>query len=485
MAKNSLESAKTMPINAVYSTLEQIKFPHFTEPFSFFYDLIDLIGNGKQVPLREINLAGGRYTGKTYSVILFIILLIWLFPKLKVYAYIVRKSMAKKAEVFQDICNLWPKILPVKINKTNQTFTGENFFIQTVGLTHFGTGDRMQHLGIHRPSKVDWTFTFFDECGEISNREKLDVLGAISSVGQSLILNASNPFYPSSDYFMDFNKYHPWNEQNIKSKYETSLIVQKNPTDLKMTLYHWSTPLLFKDTPNSHISDDKWIEMRENEKLNKIRSDVIMWGKPAMVESGVYVSEMVNIIFIENLPDRFKKKPSLIAGCYFGFGKFPNSFVLSLLDFKAESLLVIDEYRWNYPFENQSMTQQIHKVLEYLRKIRLSFQAYFQTEILNIYANYDYSTIKKLNELLIEENLPFYFKGIAHDLISNKGWILNNITKLKYLMGSHNLYWERDKAPQLLSELENASWKEDCEEFVREGKVELITALDLALSRLL
>ncbi len=459
-----------------------IKVPQLTAPFSFLYDLIEQIRNKDPVLLREINLAGGRYTGKTFSVILFFILLVWLCPEQKIYGYFVRKSMAKKAEVFQDICNIWPKWLPVKINKTNMTFTGQNFFLQTVGLMHHGTGSRMQHLGIHRPANCDWTITFFDEAGEISNRERLDVLGAISSVGQSLVFNASNPFYASSDYFMDFANYHPWNELEIKTKHQTSKIVLSRPTDAKMSLYHWSTPLLFKDMPNSHISEDKWIEMRENETLNKIRSDVIMLGKPAMVESGVYISEMVNIIHTETLPKKFANNPVFTAGCHFGFGKFPNSLVLALWDNDYESLIVVDEYRWNYPFENQTMTQQLHKVLDYLRKVRNTFQAYFYKNTLKIYSNYDHSTIKKLNQMLSDENLPFYFKGISHDLINNKDWTLNNITKLKYLMGSQNLYWESEKAPKLLTELENCGWKEDCDEFIREGQVEILTALELAIS---
>ncbi len=78
-SKSLSDALKTLsikePVPAI-PTLKAIQFPTLTEPFSFLYDLLDQIGNQQPVNIREINFAGGRYTGKTFSVITFLILLV-------------------------------------------------------------------------------------------------------------------------------------------------------------------------------------------------------------------------------------------------------------------------------------------------------------------------------------------------------------------------------------------------------------------------
>lgn len=169
---------------------------YFLKEFSYFADLVKLIAMKKVIPVNEINLIGGRFSGKSLCFMIFCAL-ICLCGDVRLGITVIRASVNGARDLMKDFVGALEMFkIPFKINRTDgEIIIGSNK-IRIIGLDS-KSSSVAQKAGLPRYTDVDYVITIFEEVFEFTQKQHQALRESIRHSGKEpkgyLVINVCNP----------------------------------------------------------------------------------------------------------------------------------------------------------------------------------------------------------------------------------------------------------------------------------------------------
>lgn len=162
--------------------------------YSWMYDIVKCVLEGKRIPLDEINLVGGRNSAKSVSVqILFCLLAMVNVP---VGLVAVRANKDGASELFQEFSNsVELNNVKCRISKSEMKIKTKNNDIRVIGLNSM-SNYKAKKSGLANVGQVKYLFIYYEERFEFTTEDYLAVREAIRGIGkniQTICINVCNP----------------------------------------------------------------------------------------------------------------------------------------------------------------------------------------------------------------------------------------------------------------------------------------------------
>lgn len=286
--------------------------------YSWMYDIVRAVANGEKVPIDEINLVGGRKSGKSKSVQILFTLLALLPPNCKVGLIAIRCGNDNADELFEDI-KATLDMLDVSYQKSKSDLefrfkSGKK--IRVIGLNSMSSY-AAKKSGLATFGDVDYIFKYYEERFEFSEVDYLAVQEAIRGWGnktQMITINVCNPWAKSNEYIQYCTKYMEWNINLLKEKGNQIGIFDVVDDETKIT-----TRKLFQYTnwrvAQEVLSKSDIAEIRKTWDIDRNRAITTDWGLPGY-EWGAIYTHLLNKV---GTPILQQEPTHIIAGMDFGW----------------------------------------------------------------------------------------------------------------------------------------------------------------------
>lgn len=186
--------------------------------YSWMYEIVKAVANHEAVPLDEINIIGGRSSGKSVSAEILYALLSQLSTKVGLIGVRANKDGAK--EFFAEMLGTFEMCdIKFSANKSEQTIKTKYNPVRILGLNSM-SNYKAKKSGLARVGEVEYIFIYFEERFEFSEEDYLAVREAVRGFGkniQVICINICNPWAKSSPYVQYCEKYQKWDLKQLKS----------------------------------------------------------------------------------------------------------------------------------------------------------------------------------------------------------------------------------------------------------------------------
>lgn len=286
--------------------------------YSWIYDIVEAVKKGVRVPVDEINLVGGRKSGKSVSVQLLFAMLSQIADKIGLIG--IRASKDGGKEFFNDFAEtLGYTNIKYSANFSRQVFkfaTGNE--IRIIGLNSMSKSSAKQS-GLSKIGGVKYIFKYYEERYEFSTKDYQAVQEAIRGLGQDvqvITINVCNPWAKSNPYIAYCGKNLQWNTRELKEKGEQFKIVESLDPETKIV-----TRKLFQYTnwrvAQTVLSKSEIAEIKRTWEIDRNRAQTVDWGLPGYEWGAIYTHLLhkVGIATINPEPEY------ILAGMDYGWSK--------------------------------------------------------------------------------------------------------------------------------------------------------------------
>lgn len=267
----------------------------FLPAYSWMVDLLQLIREKKPLTLDEINLVGGRFSGKSTNVVLFIALAC-LIPDVVIGVVFLRASKDGIMDLIDDVMetlDTWD--IPYKWSSTKKQFIIGNSKIKMIGLNSMSKS-KAKKAGFPK-FNCDYLFKVFEECYEFKEQEHNAIQEAIRHIGKEpyyLTFNICNPWIASNWFVAYCSRYVRFDENILKTKGSQIGIREfiDNETKFKKVMLfqysNWRTAREFLSSAQITLVRQYW-------QTNRLRARTADWGMPGYEDGGIYLHELLKI----------------------------------------------------------------------------------------------------------------------------------------------------------------------------------------------
>lgn len=413
--------------------------------FSYFADLLQLIKDDKQLPIKEMHLCGGRKSGKTLNAYEFALLSCIAAKPNTLVVHCYRQLKLDIKEVRSEIEFLCG-VIGLQLDRQD-THKSENWMKVNGNLIRFrGLYNRAKEsipsIGIARDNGKRYSIRVFDETYQFTKKDIDYIQSAMGGADNTLNIYTSNPWVASHWYVGMLDTIMPF---DLKRLTKQGIYEQwKNDDGVVIHYTNFKVNELLKQ------SDIDLLEA--NLIADPVRSEVEyygMCGTPADTIYGYYLNKVR------------KYKPNGITqyciGVDYGEVESATTAMLCGATMKDE-LAIIDEYY--YANKNNAvhlnMIGFVEKIVQWLRQVATLHDLHH----IEIPIVVDWAA-QGLISLLEQEvrKARLNFKVIK----CKKLEVLQRIDQRKYYM-SRDKYYIHDQCPNHYRELQNARWVEGKQE---------------------
>lgn len=277
--------------------------------YTYLFDIMREIVEHKPLSVSEVNLVGGRKSGKTIACEIFVSLLLT-FPNLKLGIFCFRYGREGIDELFTEFCETLDSLnMSYKSNKSRLYIMVNNYKIRFYFISTMNKTNKAQKSGMSRVSGVDYILRFWDERYQFPDKDVLALKEAVRGVGanniQILDLNACNPWAKSSSYIAYCGSFQSWDLNLLKStgsqigKYQkvvTENFIDNNgkKVELKIVtniIIHYTN---WRITRN-HLGETEIASILETWNTDRNRAMVVDYGMPGYESGAIYTHELHKI----------------------------------------------------------------------------------------------------------------------------------------------------------------------------------------------
>lgn len=339
--------------------------------YSYFWDVVRAVKQGKKIPISAFHLIGGRKSAKTTSIIiLWIALCVFCTPK--TFGWLSWRKMGNDASnLFEDviaILDAYEVPYKTKINRSSNSYEIiVNGNVMKITSIYSQRKNKASKAGFPRFADVKYAFIFFEERFEFDTTEIQSIMEATRSISaindksnetQYIVLNACNPWAKSSPYISYCSKIQQWNIPILKTKgsqlgiYDLKVSLDKDDKRVKRELFHYTNWRVAKD----YLGESEIKNILDTWNFDKTRAATVDYGLPGYEQGAIY-THMLNFIQ-EAIPQEHEY---LLGGIDYGWGRDHNAgktvafFGGASLSGSAYGLDIYNEYV-------QSNSQQVKRV---------------------------------------------------------------------------------------------------------------------------
>lgn len=191
--------------------------------YTWLLDILEAVRKGEKLPVDEINLVGGRLSGKSIAVEMFYIISLSIVGS-KIGMYAIRHMIKDVAETWDEMIQVMDdlEVEPDYFSNQRKIVRKGSNQLRVIGLNST-TKKKAVKAGITNAGNVDYLFKFFEERYEFEERDTLAAKEGIRSKNplcQNLDINVCNPWTKSHDYILYCNKHMLWNLNDLRTKGE-------------------------------------------------------------------------------------------------------------------------------------------------------------------------------------------------------------------------------------------------------------------------
>lgn len=269
---------------------------YFLKEYSYFVDILNLAANRKHLGVNEINLVGGRFSGKSLCAFVFNALMC--MTNLKLGITILRASVNGGKDLFKDFTGSLEMFkIPYLTKKADgEILIGSNK-VRIIGLDS-KSASASQKAGLPRYVDVDYVITVFEECFEFQQKQHQALRESIRHSGKEpygyLVINICNP-WARGNWFIDYCcKHQEFNEQILKTKGSQLgyYKVKDEETGFEYTtIFHYTNWRVSQ----KHLPAHKIMEIKKYWTYDLNRARVADYGLPGIETGAIYAGSMYKI----------------------------------------------------------------------------------------------------------------------------------------------------------------------------------------------
>jgi len=295
--------------------------------YTYIYDIYNAVRKGVEVNLDELNLVGGRKSGKSSAIILLFYILAKLPVQLGLVAF--RSQYKQQAELFRDFVKTYKAYgLPFRAVPTQGSiYIGQNE-IRIIGLNSLSKDKTAQTSGLGKFANAKYIFRFFEERFQFTEDNISDIVESVRGITkeinsnlQIVDINSCNPWAKSSPYISYCALHQNWDLKQLKltgSQIGKYLIpVGKGKETLyKRVIFHYTNWRVAKD----YLSRIEIMKILDTWSTNKKRAATVDYGLPGYEDGAIYTHLLDNLA-----PTIIREQTWLLAGVDYGWGRNARS----------------------------------------------------------------------------------------------------------------------------------------------------------------
>lgn len=404
--------------------------------FGYLLDIAKKMYLKQPLNITKIKQLGSRKSGKTFSDIEFLGILLML-DNIKIHAYLIRNMSKQLNDSWQELKQIIKATYPsinFKISETKKTIEFNDSKI-TCKYLHAQDNSNVKLTGLASNYLYDYVIIWSDERYEITENDYQDLKDAIRGCNQLLEIESCNPWSILNEFIKKTINICPQNEKQIINEYEQFTIIDN-------TIYHYQNWKL-----NSHLKNSDKQQLLEIEKLDPISARVRSHGLVGYESGGIY-SHLIHKISRLLQPSHY-----FSAGLDYGFKDDALATVLVGFDRNFKFVNAIDCLKIENKLVRYDNKQLAYEVVKFYKKLAEKYTQLYEYG-LTVYCDYsNYTFIEMLNDCAIKNNAHtwLYFKDCVKLRLELR--IGKNIA----LMASERLNISMN-AQELLDEFRLAVW---------------------------
>ena len=409
--------------------------------FTFLNNITKAVYTDKRPSIQEYNLIGSRQSGKTKSVAELVCNLLLIGKSTKIYIVRHLTNTLRKtvfAEVMGRLSDL--KVANYcKVSLKPMQILYKDAVIYFEGL-YTPKSSVISLQGLYR-GNVDYCVVWLEEAYELTKEDESALFEAIGGYKHLIIIRTCNPWHLKSDLISYANSEAPFNLAILQDKGE-----QITKKDKK--LFYYSNYKL-----NHYLADSTRALLEATRQHSPKRARVVCDGYYGISEGTIYAEYLNNFELKATGSHGYQ---SVIGGIDVGERNDNLAGILIGVTHDKE-MHVLHEFVYDFKKRGfQDMAMLAKKMFEFFFESVTKYNCYFNNGGVNIYVDYNYSFISMLNHIS-EAN------GSGRQVVfvpCKKEAIEQRIDFLISLLSTERCKIHVKNCPQLLSELEQASYDE-------------------------
>ncbi|WP_342276443.1 phage terminase large subunit [Spiroplasma endosymbiont of Nebria brevicollis] len=363
--------------------------------FGYLLDIAKRMYLKQSLNITKIKQLGSRKSGKTFSDIEFLGILLML-DNIKIHAYLIRNMSKQLNDSWQELKQIIKATYPTIdfiISETKKTieFNGSKI---TCKYLHAQDNSNVKLTGLASNYLYDYVIIWTDERYEITENDYQDLKDAIRGANQLLEIESCNPWSILNEFIKKTVTACPQNEKQIINEYEQFTIIDN-------TIYHYQNWKL-----NTYLKDSDKYQLLEIEKLDPISARVRSHGLVGYESGGIYSHLIHKISRLLQSSYRFS------AGLDYGFKDDAMECVLLGFDYDFKFVNVIDCLKIENKLVRYDNKQLAKLVVEFYINLAQKYNLLYEYG-LTVYCDFsNYTFIEMLNDTAIKYKAHtwLYFK---------------------------------------------------------------------------
>lgn len=434
--------------------------------YNYFNNLLVEMSKGKDLTFKYYYLIGARKSGKTYSVINFVLNCLRTQQSIKILC--IRETFELAKETWLDIWDLLR--MSVDENKYNyySTFRNEtrleikvnNFFLQIKALAT-GSKARQKLKGLRGTKQYTYGLLHIEEADNITREQYISAVEAFRGYTYGIEIGTANPYLATHWFIKRALLKLPQNEFKIREEHQ-QLSYDKN----SKTIIHYMSVYI-----NNFLARDVLQSLVKMNEIDKVRGRVSLYGLVGQLANGVYTSYLDKI---GRVPHNYV--PYLFGiGVDYGMKKDAYACVFSTCDKGGEYLCIEDMWYWNNGISgSMNPSTAAMKIMIWVKRL---VKSYIKDEMTTIYMYVDCS-MPPFATLLQKEAEELGISSYVKIGLSAKPRIKERIAYQHTLMSMRKLRINSDKCSVLWRELEGAKWSDKNVPERQDGNDDAINAME-------
>lgn len=301
--------------------MKKINIPNV---YSYFFDILRCMYEKKHLPTDEINIVGGRKSGKTTAVQLFFSLICMLgLNYVGLIAF--RATIDDSKQLLDDFKNTYDAYsLNYKTNVSRSTINMNKCDIRISGLNSMSKGNVAKKSGLAKFGNVKYIVIFFEERFEFQEKDVLAIKEAVRSIDPTiknveyLMIQVCNPWAKSSPYISYLGKYQTWDINKLKTTGSQIGLYNIPVGDgkVKRTIIHYTNWRAIKE----YLSESDIKGILDTWNQDPKRAPTTDFGLPGYETGAIYTDLMSNLG-----KAIYQEHEYLCGGMDYGWGRESNS----------------------------------------------------------------------------------------------------------------------------------------------------------------
>lgn len=450
--------------------------PKIAKAYSYLVDIIELMKQGKPIPLSAINAVGGRFSGKTTNLmIVFWIVLCFLFePSQQVFAFVgFRASVNDAMKLFNDFCAVLDGCeLKYEKNATQKWIRFRGHKIEFYGINrqqvHSG---RTQLSGLPHVPNVKYLFLLFEEAFEFENQFEVnsivEAVRAFNANGeqqfQKIKIFCCNPWEEGNWYISYCKQHYEWDIEELRKNGSQAKVISipLKEGGVVKELFHYTNWRIVREYLSQSIIDD----ILKTWETNPNRARVVDWGIPAYEQSAIYTHVLDRIWKRVN----FKIEDELLGGGDYGWGRDNDAGMTAFVFCGYTSDVGITVYH-EYTSSNKDFVKDENKlcleVVQFYKECLIEYASKNNLNLANLQLkirvdNAAPSFVRLLNNAVLASNLEtqLLFTLCKKYNVQDRIQVVNSVAGAQQLFFNSMCDWMPVK--ELFKEMRSSRYKKD------------------------